>query len=70
MPDKPINRSMGAIEWLLLIALSILWGCTFLLAEVALEEAQPLTIVLGRVGFAALVLLAVVYATGHRMPYG
>jgi drug/metabolite transporter (DMT)-like permease len=70
MTAAPINRPMGATEWLLLIALSIVWGCSFLLAEVALEEARPLTLVLGRVSAAALVLLAVVYACGHRMPYG
>lgn len=67
---SPINKPMGVIEWLLLVALSVLWGCTFLLAEVALEGARPFTLVLGRVGFAAIVLLAVVYATGHRMPLG
>jgi drug/metabolite transporter (DMT)-like permease len=61
---------MGPIEWLLLIALSILWGCTFLLAEVALEEVRPFTLVLGRVSFAAMFLLVMVYATGHRMPRG
>ncbi len=66
----PVNKPMGAIEWLLLIALSMLWGCTFLLAEVALEEARPFTLVFCRVGIAAIVLLAVVYVTGHRMPLG
>ena len=64
----PTNRPMGAIEWLLLIALSVLWGGTFLFAEIALEEVRPFTLVLGRVGIAALILVVVVYATGHRMP--
>jgi drug/metabolite transporter (DMT)-like permease len=64
----PINQPMGAIEWLLLITLSVLWGGTFLFAEIALVEVRPFTLVLGRVGFAALILIALVYATGRRMP--
>jgi drug/metabolite transporter (DMT)-like permease len=63
-----INRPMGATEWLLLIALSMLWGGTFFCTEVALNEVRPSTLVLGRVGIAALVLLTVVHASGHRMP--
>jgi drug/metabolite transporter (DMT)-like permease len=66
--NPPINHSMGAIEWLLLLTLSVLWGGTFLFSEVALEEVQPFTLVLGRVGVAAIALLIVVYATGRRMP--
>lgn len=65
---QPINRAMGAIEWLMLIVLSVLWGGTFLCSEVALEAVPPFTLVLGRVGFAAIVLLVVVHASGHRMP--
>jgi drug/metabolite transporter (DMT)-like permease len=63
-----INRTMGPLEWGLLIALSVLWGGSFFFAEVALAELRPFTVVLCRVGFAALVLLIVVYATGQRMP--
>ncbi|MEM7025663.1 MAG: DMT family transporter [Pseudomonadota bacterium] len=71
MPATPvINRPMRPTEWFLLIMLSVLWGCTFFFAEVALEEVQPLTLVLGRVGFAALALIILVYASGLRMPVG
>jgi drug/metabolite transporter (DMT)-like permease len=63
-----INRPMGATEWFLLIALSVLWGGTFFCTEIALGEVQPSTLVLGRVGIAALALLALVHASGHRMP--
>src|SRR5918996_6567143 len=66
--DPTINRPMGATEWCLLIALSLLWGGTFFCTELALEEVQPFTLVLGRVGIAALALLAAVHASGHRMP--
>jgi len=69
MSDRTeINRTMGAMEWALLIALSVLWGGSFFFAEVALVELRPFTVVLCRVGFAALVLVAVVYATGQRLP--
>ena len=67
-PGPSINRPMGATEWFLLIALSVLWGGAFFCSEVALDEVQPSTLVLGRVGIAALALLAMVHASGHRMP--
>jgi drug/metabolite transporter (DMT)-like permease len=46
----------------------VLWGGTFFLAEVALAEVRPLTLVLARVGLAAVALVVVVHATGLRMP--
>ena len=64
---KP-TLSMSAGDWLLLLVLSVLWGGAFFCSEVALDEVQPATLVLGRVGIAALALLAVVHASGHRMP--
>jgi drug/metabolite transporter (DMT)-like permease len=63
-----IARTMGASDWALLIALSVLWGGTFFFAEAALDELQPLTLVLARVGIAAAALLVAVYASGQRMP--
>lgn len=62
------NVTMGPVEWLLLITLSVLWGGSFFFSEVALFELPPFTVVFGRVGFAALALWVVVYATGQRMP--
>ena len=64
----PIAKSLGPVEWLLLITLSVLWGGTFFFAEIALEELRPLTLVLCRVGLAAVALVAMVYASGQRMP--
>ena len=62
------SRAMGAREWALLILLSLVWGGSFFFTEVALRDLPPLTVVLGRVGIAALVLLAVVRLAGHAMP--
>ena len=68
MPGNGIGRTMGPLEWALLIALSVLWGGTFVFAEVALDEVRPLTLVLARVGIAAAALWLAVYASGQRMP--
>jgi drug/metabolite transporter (DMT)-like permease len=68
MPGDGIGRTMGPLEWALLIALSVLWGGTFVFAEVALDEVHPLTLVLARVSIAAGALMLAVYATGQRMP--
>jgi drug/metabolite transporter (DMT)-like permease len=62
------NPTMGLREWLLLATLSVLWGGSFFFVEVALKELGPLTIVLGRVGFAAAALIAFVHLSGRRMP--
>ena len=69
MPGRTANP-MGALEWLLLIALSTLWGGSFFFAEIALVELRPLTLVLCRVGVAAAALVILVYATGRQMSVG
>jgi drug/metabolite transporter (DMT)-like permease len=58
---------MGAREWGMLIALSVVWGGSFFFAEVALADIPPLTLVLGRVGLAALCLGLFLAASG-RLP--
>ncbi len=47
---------MGPIEWILLLVLSVLWSGSFFFAKLAVAELPPFTIVLGRVGLAALAL--------------
>ncbi len=63
-------RAMGAVEWAMLGALSVLWGGSFFFVGVALAELPPLTIVALRVGLAALALNLAVLASGERMPGG
>lgn len=60
---------MGAAEWALLIALSVLWGAAFFFYKV-LDDAgvPPFTIALVRVALGALVLAPVVLATGRHLP--
>lgn len=63
-----MNRTMGPLEWGLLLTLSLLWGGSFFFGQVALAELPPFTVVLGRVALAALVLNVLVRLLGHRMP--
>jgi drug/metabolite transporter (DMT)-like permease len=62
------SKSMNRAEWLMLLALSVLWGGSFFFVGVVIKELPPLTIVLLRVGLAALLLNVFVVATGMRMP--
>lgn len=60
--------SMKPTEWGMLILLSIFWGGSFFFVEIALRDFQPFTLVFLRVTLAALILIAVVYIRGQRMP--
>jgi drug/metabolite transporter (DMT)-like permease len=55
-------------DWYLLVLLSVLWGGSFFFAGVAVRELPPLTIVLARVAFAAILLTPVMWAHGTRFP--
>lgn len=63
-----MQTKMGLAEWLLLLALSVLWGGSFLFIGIAVKELPPLTIVTLRVALAALALLVVVQVLGRGMP--
>jgi len=59
---------MRTADWLLLVLLSVLWGATFFFIAVANPHVPPFTLVLGRVGVAALALVPVVFLAGLRLP--
>ena len=61
---------MTPAQWGLLALLSLLWGGSFVGAEVALREFSPLSVVFARVALAALALLLVVRWRGLSMPRG
>lgn len=63
---NPAQRSLT--DWLLLLALAVMWGSSFMFNRLAVESLPPWTVVAGRIGIAALVLVLVVYATGKRLP--
>ncbi|TWB50120.1 threonine/homoserine efflux transporter RhtA [Rhizobium sp. ERR 922] len=62
------QKSMGAVEWSMLVGLSILWGGSFLFNGILVRELPPFTIVTARVALAAIALHFIVRATGHAMP--
>ena len=64
------SQVMTAMQWTLLGLLSLLWGGSFVGAEVALRELAPFSVVFARVALAALALLLVVRWRGLSMPRG
>jgi drug/metabolite transporter (DMT)-like permease len=68
MSPSASQSSMGAREWGLLIALSIVWGGSFFFTGVAVRVLPAFTIVLARVAIAALALNLAVRVAGLRMP--
>jgi drug/metabolite transporter (DMT)-like permease len=59
---------MSPTDWLLLIALSLLWGGSFFFGKVAVLELPPLTVAFGRVAIAAAILIVLARATGVALP--
>jgi len=53
---------------MLLLALVVMWGSSFMFNRIAVASLPPWTIVAGRVGLAAIVLTVMVYAMGKRLP--
>lgn len=59
---------MTPLEWGLLLALSAVWGASFVFNGVAVRELPVFTVVVTRVALAALILVAVLQLRGERMP--
>jgi drug/metabolite transporter (DMT)-like permease len=66
--NKELQPAMGATEWLLLLMLSVLWGGSFFFFKILVEVLPPFTVVLGRVGLAAVALNLFLLARGEPMP--
>jgi drug/metabolite transporter (DMT)-like permease len=66
--QSPAAPTMGAREWSLLVLLSVLWGASFYFFKVLIAELPTLTIVLGRVGLAALLMNLLIVLKGGSMP--
>jgi drug/metabolite transporter (DMT)-like permease len=67
MSNGRTNQVMGLAEWGLLLLLSLLWGGSFFFSKVALAELPPFSVVLARVGIAAMALNAAIVLSGRRM---
>lgn len=63
------SPKMGATDWLLLLLLSVLWGGSFFFFKILVDALPPFTVVLGRVGFAAILLHLYLLLRGERMPW-
>lgn len=59
---------MRALEWIMLIGLSLLWGGSFFFSEIALREVSPLVTVWARVGLACALLWLILRMRGIVMP--
>ena len=66
----PVGKliAMGRLKWALLVILSILWGGSFFFMEVAVASLPPFTVVILRVGLAAVALNLIVRLFGTPMP--
>ena len=58
---------MALIDWMRLLALAALWGCSYLFIEIALVSASPITIVFCRIVIAAACLVAYCAVIGVRI---
>jgi drug/metabolite transporter (DMT)-like permease len=56
MPNRPLPSGMSGSDWTLLLLLALIWGGSFVFNRIALEGLPVLTVVLGRVGLAAIAL--------------
>ena len=63
-----IRRSMGPAEWLMLIALSTLWGGSFFFVAVSVQGLPPSTTAALRIGLAAIALNLLLWGMGIRIP--
>ena len=57
---------MSARNWGLLLLLALLWGSSFFFYKVLVAALPPVTVVLGRVGIAAIAMNLWLLAQGQR----
>lgn len=63
-----VNRPMHAGEWGMLLTLAGIWGTSFIFIGIAVKSLPPFTIVVLRVGLAAIALNLFLAAAGMRLP--
>lgn len=63
-----MKKTMGKTEWIMLMALSVLWGGSFLFVGIAVSDIPPLTIVLVRVLLSAIALHVILKVMGYKFP--
>ncbi len=68
MNASPSPLTMSAADWLMLVALSVLWGGSFYFAKIAVLEIPPLTLALARVAIAGAMIAVLVRPLGGTFP--
>jgi drug/metabolite transporter (DMT)-like permease len=68
MSEGAINRQMKSGEWIMVLMLALVWGGSFFFNGVAVRELPTMTIVLGRVGLAAVILILFLRFRGEVLP--
>jgi drug/metabolite transporter (DMT)-like permease len=63
-----VPDAMSAVEWSMLLGLSVIWGGSFFFNKILLGAMAPLSVMLGRAGFAAIALLLYLYLSGGALP--
>jgi drug/metabolite transporter (DMT)-like permease len=69
MDARSPHSEMGNVEWAMLLGLSVLWGGSYFFYAVLTAALPPLTVVLGRVGIAAIFLHLALAVTRRPMPW-
>ena len=62
------QSSPGLKIWLMLLSLGVIWGASFMGSKMALTGFGPLTVAAGRISIGAVLLTAIAYAMGRRLP--
>ena len=57
------------MNWLLLLALVLLWGTSFMFISISVETIDPLSVVFSRVLIGAILLTFMAYAKGLYLPF-
>ncbi len=68
MSQALTNPRRTALDWLLLAALVAMWGSSFMFIKLGVATVPTSTLVAARLMLGALILIAVVYLRGARLP--
>ena len=63
-----MSRSAARVDWLVFIALGVMWGSSYLFIKIGVESITPLTLVALRLGVGALFLGGVLLLVRGRLP--
>lgn len=70
MPQSPMKFSPRTVNIALLLALSSIWGSSYMLIKIGLDTVPPVTVAAARILLGAATLLAVARLRGLRLPRG